>query len=359
MSEPLSRGASFLSGRSRRWGLRWTAALVISLALLLAAGLRGFRIVGRDSPTHSGVPAAWKPEGEPENFRVVYRVWERGGGTLTDELTVRRPYWSHSISSRDGVVVSESMATAEGHFIHELSSGRWLQIPDTGVWSAFDYRPLLTLPWLQKFQLVKVYGLGRHPLGPCLRMRIGNSPGELPAPPRSADYADLCVSTSGVILREEWVVDGVELRRREAVEFSSSGVLSLDQFRLNGGVADLRAPEDQLVDDPHVAKFLTKHQFTLVGRRSALEPTAGFRVTYRCRKGIQIVEVVAVDDGSTEELVGTNQVELAPGYRGVFRVALWGSELAVRVGERHYVVRGPDPDVVLETGRRLGSAEER
>jgi hypothetical protein len=164
-------------------------------------------------------------------YRVVYSVVEAGGEERTEERLVKRPYWSRVVSERDGTVLAGVITNDDG---------RWLLLSENRAWQLRDERRQRPPDDLRPIDALEAaVGDGRAEqrgtdvvLGrTCTVIRTGGPLGGSLKPPTTKERADLCVDRTGVVLREEWMLDGRRARLMVATRFEVHPALDASHFR--------------------------------------------------------------------------------------------------------------------------------
>lgn len=158
---------------------------------------------------------------EPEGYRITYRNVIRGSSHVVEEITVRRPFWSETVSSGpDGEVVNVQRQ-GFGRLITDADEDEPLVFAIGPASATTDLRianvveEALDRGWLERREVREV--IGRR----CQVYRAGTTfVGGVLMPPGdpAEEYADACFDDRGLLLEEWWVVDGRALRHRVATE---------------------------------------------------------------------------------------------------------------------------------------------
>ena len=166
-----------------------------------------------------------------DSYRVLYRVTELNR-SHEDEVVVRRPYESRRLSRRDGAVVSGVLANGDGlwHWSAAPDNG-WQLVDPTRRRAEADADPLGSLPFLLDNGLARADGAGEVAGHPCTVFRTREPVGSrVEGLPSDADYNEVCVHATGVLLRDRWVVGGRTLRERVATAFEPAPRLGDGEF---------------------------------------------------------------------------------------------------------------------------------
>jgi hypothetical protein len=179
-------------------------------------------------------PLAVEP---PLAYRITYEVVENGL-PRTEEWTVRRPYESLVISTRDGAVLtgtSTSRATLQTFL---SNAGGWLPIQPELHRAAFDQHPAGAVAAMEVLGLVERVGEDEHLGRACSAFRTGQplSTGD-PTPPSEDEHTDFCIDEAGLVLHERWLIGGSVVVERTAVDLDLAPDLDDATFE-PGPVAD-------------------------------------------------------------------------------------------------------------------------
>ncbi len=233
-----------------RWPLVVVAALFVGLGVLLLVdddGGSGRPLEGESPVTTTATIVGEPIDGDAEpielertDYAITYRVegFTDGGAVVDIERRwVRPPY-----ASRVETVPADD----------EDAAPTFLQIADFGILQTGreDEEPVVlrTEPSVAPGDVrVDVDGLEwRHEARTVLDLRcqVFRSAGPVdvarqPAVDAGEDtWADLCVGDDGLLLQEEWVIDGEPFRRRTAIELDASPALDDGLFEPGGQPTD-------------------------------------------------------------------------------------------------------------------------
>ncbi|HUP85468.1 MAG TPA: hypothetical protein VM143_07355 [Acidimicrobiales bacterium] len=256
------------SSRARRAAARAAAASRrrraiggIIIAAVVAGGIGvGARVTGSESG-HGGRPSPLSVRAgskilpgrtglvritdEPASYRLVYRVETFNAGdriTTRDELEIRRPFDGRTTkrtgSQADSPVRSAQVARL-GHLYVPPSSGSAAALLETGpAQSPSDVRIAPVLEDLLAARRVEAREWRSVGGRPCQTLRFGGpvSSGTVaPVLAPAREYADACVSETGLVLEEVWVVRGRVQRRRLAIDVVEGPALSDSDFAAGTG----------------------------------------------------------------------------------------------------------------------------
>lgn len=152
----------------------------------------------------------------PTGYRITYEVVENGL-LRVEEWTVRRPYESLVLSTRDGVLLSGT-STSRARLQTFLSDeDGWLPIQPELHRAAFDQHPAAAIGAMQVLGLVERRGEEEHLGRACTVWRTGQPPsaGE-PTAPSADEFTEVCIDGAGLVLHERWEIGGNTVIERTA-----------------------------------------------------------------------------------------------------------------------------------------------
>lgn len=159
--------------------------------------------------------------GEPAGYRITYRNVIRGSSDIVEEVTVRRPFWSETVSSDAEGKVLSVQRQGFGRLITDADKAEPIVFAIGPAPTTTDLRiapalaGALDRAWLERREVREV--VGRR----CQVYRAGTTfVGGVLKPPGdpAEEYADGCFDERGLLLEEWWVLDGKPLRHRVATE---------------------------------------------------------------------------------------------------------------------------------------------
>lgn len=152
----------------------------------------------------------------PAAYRITYDVVENGLPRV-EEWTVRRPYESLVVSTRDGAVLTGT-ATSRARLQHFLSEERgWLPIQPELHRAAFDQHPAAAVAAMAALGLVEPQGEDEHLGRRCSVYRTGQPTSAGAATvPSDDEHTDVCIDDAGLVLHERWVIGGSVVVERTA-----------------------------------------------------------------------------------------------------------------------------------------------
>ena len=177
----------------------------------------------------------------PTAYRLTYDVVENGLPRV-EEWTVRRPYESLVLSTRDGVVLSGT-STSRARLQTFLSDrDGWLPIQPELHRAAFDQHPAGAVAAMQALGLVEVRGQEEYLGRTCTVYRTGQPPsaGE-PTAPSDAEFTDVCVDDAGLVLHERWDIGGSTVIERTAASLELEPAIDDATFEPGPTVEDADA----------------------------------------------------------------------------------------------------------------------
>lgn len=149
-------------------------------------------------------------------YRMTYEVVENGLPRV-EEWTVRRPYESLVLSTRDGVLLSGT-STSRARLQNFLSNeDGWLPIQPELHRAAFDQHAAAAVGAMEVLGLVERRGEEEHLGRACTVWRTGQAP-SAGAPTRPTDdaHTDVCIDGAGLVLHERWEIGGNVVLERTA-----------------------------------------------------------------------------------------------------------------------------------------------
>lgn len=147
-------------------------------------------------------------EDPPASYRITYAVVENEL-PREETWTVRRPYESMVVSTRDGEITTATATTLEALWTYLADRQGWLKIQPELHRAAFDLRPRTAMGPMVALGLAEPAGDDEYLGRPCQLFRTGQPTGASePTPPSDEETTELCVDASGLILREVWRLNG-------------------------------------------------------------------------------------------------------------------------------------------------------
>lgn len=152
----------------------------------------------------------------PSAYRITYEVVENGLPRV-EEWTVRRPYESLVLSTRDGVLLSGT-STSRARLQTFLSDeDGWLPIQPELHRAAYDQHPASAIGVMEVLGLVERRGEEEHLGRACAVWRTGQPPSAgAPTPPTDEEHTDVCIDGAGLVLHERWEIGGNVVVERTA-----------------------------------------------------------------------------------------------------------------------------------------------
>lgn len=152
----------------------------------------------------------------PQTYRVSYDVVENGL-SREETVTVRRPYESLVVSTRDGVQLSGT-ATSRTDLRTFLSDRQgWFTVQPLLHRAAYDLRPAGAIGAMAELGLVEEVGTDEFAGRSCTVFRTGEpTSASAPTAPSDEQTTDLCVDEAGLVLWEHWQISGNTVVERTA-----------------------------------------------------------------------------------------------------------------------------------------------
>jgi len=152
----------------------------------------------------------------PVAYRITYDVVENGL-PRQEEWTVRRPYESLVVSTRDGVLLTGSATSREALHTFLGQDKGWLPVQPELHRAAFDQHPAAAVGAMEALGLVERRGEEEHAGRRCTVFRTGqpSSAGAATAPSED-ERTDLCIDDAGLVLHERWEIGGSVVVERTA-----------------------------------------------------------------------------------------------------------------------------------------------
>ena len=288
-------------------------------------------------------------------------------------VAVRRPFdGADRTTPLEPPAPVSGLVAREGH-LYRLDPDRVVDLGDQGPAVApGDLRLAPQLPMLERLGLAERRGTATVAGRPCRRFRFGGPVTDRFKRPTDAEYADVCLDADGLLLAEDWYLDGKLLRRTEAEEVVVTAPAD-DAFDLGGrpvvtaAVVTLAAlPTDHIPDtgQPYWTADRPPAGFRLISRyRTATgDPTSGLPLpgavvtadAYRSGADVVWVEHRGTDL-PVEPPDGTGaRVEAGTLGGGWLWLTPQGPQIRVANGGQVVVVRGTvAPDDLLAFARTL------
>jgi hypothetical protein len=309
-------------------------------------------------------------------YVLTYRVEVTIGApeVSTRVLAVRRPFDGADRTTPEQPPGPASGFVARAGHLYRLDPERAVDLGDQGPAVApGDLRLAGEIPTLVRLGLAEDLGSGTIAGRVCRRYRFGGPVTDPFKRPSDAEYADICLDADGLLLAEDWYLDGKLLRRTRA-ETVTMAPPGDDSFDLGGrpvvstpAVTLTTLPADQIPDtgapywtaDPPPAGFtlLSRYRSTTADLGSGL-PVPGAAVTadaYRSGPDVVWVEHRAGTELAVEPPAGTGEaVEAGALGRGWLWLTPQGPQIRVAKDNQVVVVRGTiGPDDLLAFARNV------
>ncbi|HET6795152.1 MAG TPA: hypothetical protein VFH45_11945 [Acidimicrobiales bacterium] len=334
----------------------------LPLVGLALAGVVGLALawVTRAGPPPAGSIATPLPL---SSYTITYRVTNAGAATQIDKRVVQRPFGGkqETISS-SGVVQTGTLTTASAAYLYlNQPQPGWVKAEDGSHRAAGDERAGAALQWALRNGLARVVGrrmiLGRS----CSVVETGGPVGMPVKAPTEAEHADLCVDRYGVVLREDWTLNGRPARTRVAVAYQPGAAVPDSDLvprplgpPLPPGATSTTVrtlSPDQIRSLP--VTMTPPPGYVLGGAQ--VEATTGSGVAPTVVDIAHYVdgpELIDLDVGNVRPpagaiavTVGSRQAQLA--------LDLTASDLYLTVGDATVRLEGPDPALLIAAARTL------
>lgn len=348
--------------RQRRGSLvRW--ALV-----LLATVVAAFVGWGPAQPE----PLVLIPDDEPLlAYTIEYRN-ELQGVTNSTTNTIQRPYLGATIGTKGTTIQQGQISTEEG--LLSYSTGTvpgWFKLDTRRHRAAGDSRPSSGLNEAVRRGYAEVLGDDRVLGRPCTLVRTGEPVGQPVKKESGGDRAEICIDRTGVILRQDWWLNGKLVQHQEAVRFEP-GVADPEAFK-GEPRADLPTTTEQLIDLSEPMPDDERRElrpglagvpgFEEVGAIVVTKPPSQFEADSR----LEVLQFLREADGEVLEVEYRSlavpvedapvpdgfEVKLGRGRVGYLQVVAGVSSLTVQVGETRVVIRSHDIEALQAAGRSL------
>lgn len=185
-------------------------------AAVLVGGGAAFLAVRGEGPSQPTPSPNWRPL---DGYTIAYRV-----EVLVDApersrrvVAVRRPFDGADVTTPEEPARAVSGLVSRAGHLYRLDPDRAVDLGDQGpVVAPGDLRLAAQLPALEHLGLAEPRGSATIAGRPCRRFRFGGPVTDPFKRPTDAEYADVCVDQDGLLLAEDWYLDGKLLRRTEA-----------------------------------------------------------------------------------------------------------------------------------------------
>lgn len=178
----------------------------------------------------AGLLAAGPPVAAPPAYRITYEVVENGLSRV-EEWTVRRPYESLVLSTRDGVLLSGTSTSRTRLQTFLSDEDGWLPIQPELHRAAFDQHPAAALGAMEVLGLVERRGGEEHLGRRCTVWRTGQPPSAgAPTRPSDEEHTDVCIDDAGLVLHERWEIGGNVVVERTATALELEPALDPAMF---------------------------------------------------------------------------------------------------------------------------------
>ena len=149
-------------------------------------------------------PPRRSPRTAPASYRIIYDVVENALARI-ETITVRRPYESLVVSTRDGAIISGTATSRTSLWTYLADREGWLSIQPELHRAAFDQRPLAAMATMVALGRAEERGTASSSVGPArssspaIRSR---TPGAIA--PTDEESTEVCIDDTGLVLHERW-----------------------------------------------------------------------------------------------------------------------------------------------------------
>lgn len=343
-------------------------AVMVLVVLAVLAVLAVVAVLATRSPTGSHDASRLPATVQVSSYRVVYDVTLPGAPGSREENDVSRPYTGRQVT-RDakGALQSGTLTTPSATYIYVNGSGvkGWARVGNAPARAVGDQHALGAMRAAVQQGLADIRGtrtvLGRR----CTLVRTGSPIGQPMKKATSKEYADLCVDRTGVVLSQDWRLNGQPTLSRRAVEFTPNATFASATFQPKPAATG--AAVDQLAQGSPVATKIDPGKLATLPVR--FDPPTGYslstaEITALTLQGrVTASTVVHYVNGSGDLLsltIGSGpgsldgrQVELPGGRRGRLQPDLVASRLTLRFGDYFAQLEDGDPALLTQASRGL------
>lgn len=316
------------------------------------------------------ITAAPYPETVPGSYRIVYDVVEN---TLprVETITVRRPYESLVVSTRNDVVISGTATSRSRLWTYLADRKGWLVLQPELHRAAFDSRPLAAMATMVAMGRATERGTGEYVGRPCRVFVTGEPLSNVGAVPASGSQStEACIDDSGLVLHERWEIGGSVVTERTATEVTIDPEVDPASFDPTPVVEDaeefeailstIAVPADQETLDDLRTDIVPPAGYELDGTvlRSGSPDRGGSAAVEVVRfysDGVDLIELVEVEAASGVDLDGGGAVPVRiDGPETWFAPDFRASAIRSRLSDNTFVeIRGADPTLLVELLRTL------
>lgn len=178
------------------------------------------------------------PEQPPASYRIAYDVVENGLARQ-ETVTVRRPFESFVVSTRDGELLTGTATSRDDLWTYIGEQEAWLAVQPELHRAAFDQRPLRAMATMLALGLAEEAGTGTFGGRECRLFRTGaplSDPGV--TAPTDAESTEVCIDGNGLVLHERWEIGGQVVSERTATSVEVDLDLASELFEPRPVVED-------------------------------------------------------------------------------------------------------------------------
>jgi hypothetical protein len=352
-----------------RWVVAAGGAALAGLAVLVVpALLTGSDDRGQDPSTVSPAPTL-------TGYTITYRVEVTIGAPERSRrvLAVRRPFDGSDRTTPDGSGRPESGLVARGGHLFRLDPDKAVDFGDQGpVVAPGDLQVAAQLPALERLGLALPQGSATVAGRACHRYRFGAPLADGFKVPTDTEYADVCLDGDGLVLAEDWYLDG-RLLRHTAAESVVLGPPPDDAFDLGGrtvvatptvtvtalpsqSIPDTGRPYWTVDRPPEGFTLLRRYRSAAVDLSSGVPLADGGMTADAYRAGADVIWVEHRAELALEPPEGAGeQVEAGTLGAGWLWLTPQGPQIRVGTGGQVVLVRGTvAPDRLVAFARSLG-----
>jgi len=181
----------------------------------VAAAAVAVVVVARSRHDGAGPPTGPGPPGYTITYRVEVTIDKPEVSRRV--VAVRRPFDGSDRTTPAGQPGAETGLVARGGHLYRLDPDKAVDLGDQGPAVApGDLRLGPELPILRRLGLARPRGSATVAGRTCRRWRFGAPVTDTFKAPTATEYADACIDADGLVLAEDWHLDGRRIRRTEA-----------------------------------------------------------------------------------------------------------------------------------------------
>lgn len=294
------------------------------------------------------------------SYRVTYDLVQNDAPTLSEEVTVRRPYESLDLTRDEAGTLTTGDATSLSQLYFYLADQQgWLPLQGERHRAEADVRPLSGLATMIELGLVTEQGTASYAGRDCTVYVTGAPVTQPVKAPAEDETTELCIGSAGIVLHERWQQSGSVLLERTATSVEIEPPIDDAIFDPAEIIADAEKYEGQLAS----AAAATEEELAAL-KTDIVVPegymadgavtragSAGSQTVRFYSDGLNLIELVetdgvpdadlALDGARPVEIEGYGQAWFVPGFKA--------STLRVRIGETGTAeIIGPYPAQLVE-----------